>query len=196
MRISFVIVLVLLCAPAALLGKEDGRQHFEAGRRAYVAGRFDAAIGEFELAYEIDRLPELLYNIGQAHRKAGRLAEALRFFEQYRAQRTDFSPAERTEVEQAIGELRAQAQPPPPPLPPPKTIYVDQQEVPLIEPDPVPLRLRLAMVPPTPPPPRPRRRWPLFVGIGAGVLLTGAAITAAVLATLPGEPVLPVVRVP
>ena len=49
----------------------------------FGAGSYDQAIVEFQLAYQKRQLPTLLFNIAQAHRKAGHWAEALALYERF-----------------------------------------------------------------------------------------------------------------
>lgn len=55
------------------------------GSAAMEAGDFDAAVAAFTEAYELDPTPQLLVELAEAHRKAGRPAEALAFYEQFLA---------------------------------------------------------------------------------------------------------------
>lgn len=61
--------------PAAESDAESARARAEAayaeGERAYAAGNFAEAASAFERAYALSHIPELLFDIGQAHRQAG-----------------------------------------------------------------------------------------------------------------------------
>jgi hypothetical protein len=57
--------------------------HYVSGRRAYDLGRFDEAIAEWEAAYAAKPDTSFLFNIGQAHRQAGRCAEARAAFQRF-----------------------------------------------------------------------------------------------------------------
>ncbi|MGE0792390.1 MAG: hypothetical protein AB7S26_42340 [Sandaracinaceae bacterium] len=64
---------------------EDARQHFEVASRYYERGEFELALHSFEAAYALDARPELLYNIGLAHRELGHLREAVDAWHRYLA---------------------------------------------------------------------------------------------------------------
>jgi tetratricopeptide (TPR) repeat protein len=66
--------------PAAL---RAARAHFRQGKAFYDAGVYADAIREYEKAYALAPLPELLFNIGQAHRMAGAKAQAIAAYERY-----------------------------------------------------------------------------------------------------------------
>ena len=73
-------------APAPAAGAKDSRslrEILDSATRLFTAGSYDQAIGEFQLAYQKRQLPTLLFNIAQAHRKAGHWAEALALYERF-----------------------------------------------------------------------------------------------------------------
>jgi tetratricopeptide (TPR) repeat protein len=74
-------------APAqAAAGAKDSRslrEILDSATRLFTAGSYDQAIVEFQLAYQKRQLPTLLFNIAQAHRKAGHWAEALALYERF-----------------------------------------------------------------------------------------------------------------
>jgi tetratricopeptide (TPR) repeat protein len=83
-------VLVLLIAPtpsAAQPGGADARQTAQAltldAERQYHAGRFDEAARGYARAYATYAEPQLLFNLGQCHRRLDRPAQALHYFEAY-----------------------------------------------------------------------------------------------------------------
>lgn len=55
---------------------ESAGQHFD-------KGEFDEAIREYYAAYERKKIPQLIFNIAQAHRRAGQHQEALSAFERF-----------------------------------------------------------------------------------------------------------------
>jgi hypothetical protein len=82
-----VALLLLLAAPVFAQptpeARDKARAHFKQGRAYQEAGAYTQAVAEFEAAYALDPLPELLFNIGQALRLAGRKQDALDRFKQY-----------------------------------------------------------------------------------------------------------------
>jgi tetratricopeptide (TPR) repeat protein len=62
---------------AAPSTEQSARAAFEAGRLAYDHGRFAEALGHFELAYELNRHPKLLFNIARAAEFDGRSRRAI-----------------------------------------------------------------------------------------------------------------------
>jgi hypothetical protein len=121
-RTWLALALCLLChAPAAALAQTDPRAdasaHFERGTDLFNEGRYDAALAEFERAYEIAPALPVLYNLGRVHAELGHPVASAHAFERYLSEGGDTLPrARRTEVEQAlarqrdrIGHLRVEA---------------------------------------------------------------------------------------
>jgi tetratricopeptide (TPR) repeat protein len=84
---------------------EEGRGFFIAGRAAYLAGRYEEALERFERSYEKSGRPELLYNVGTAAERAGKLARALEAYRQYLERQPESE--RRGEVETHIAQLEA-----------------------------------------------------------------------------------------
>ena len=59
------------------------KSHFKQGKAYQDAGAFDEAIAEYQKAYELAPLPDLLFNIGQAYRLKGDKRQALAFYQQF-----------------------------------------------------------------------------------------------------------------
>lgn len=87
-----IFLLLLLASPASFAAAKEApargvpsnvRQLIDQGIGAFNERQYDKAIEYLTLAYELKPLPTLLYNIAQAHRMAGRGAEALTFFEKF-----------------------------------------------------------------------------------------------------------------
>ncbi|MFO0578475.1 MAG: hypothetical protein U1A78_31100 [Polyangia bacterium] len=70
-------------APAAGADKRTARELIDSATKRFAAGEYDAAIGDFFAAYQKKSLPALLFNIAQAHRKAGHWDEALTVYERF-----------------------------------------------------------------------------------------------------------------
>jgi tetratricopeptide (TPR) repeat protein len=89
-RAVAVVFLLLQLMSARAPADEDesrvrARAHFKAATALYEAGEYDQAIVEFRSAYELSPLPELLFNIAQAHRLAQRPQQALEGYRRYLA---------------------------------------------------------------------------------------------------------------
>jgi tetratricopeptide (TPR) repeat protein len=59
------------------------KQYVDAGLAAQNAKDYETAISLYTKAYALVPHPVLLFNIGQAHRLAGRIDQAVRFYQQY-----------------------------------------------------------------------------------------------------------------
>jgi tetratricopeptide (TPR) repeat protein len=68
---------------------EQAKKAFNAGQAAYDLAKYDEALTHFTRAYELSRLPAVLYNVGQAHRRlyetGGNLDNLVRAREMYRS---------------------------------------------------------------------------------------------------------------
>lgn len=92
--------------------KEAARAHFERGVELYMNSDFGNAWLEFQSAYQIFPLVELLNNIARCEVRMGRLREALEHFQRFIAARPDDPDAEyiRQEIARIEDELgRAKA---------------------------------------------------------------------------------------
>lgn len=75
------------------------------GTERFRRGDYDEAIADFYAAYEQQQVPMLLFNIAQAHRKAGRGPDAMTIFEQFK--QVDPKSPLLPEVDAYIAELKA-----------------------------------------------------------------------------------------
>lgn len=65
-------------------GTDDrARAYFVLGRSAYDAGEYEEAVEQFGRAYELSERPDLLFNLYQAHHRAGHLAPAVEYLQRY-----------------------------------------------------------------------------------------------------------------
>ena len=96
-------------APAAAPDMLAARRHFMAASEALRGGEPARAAREFEVAHRITRDPLLLFNVAEAHRKAGNPKAALGAYRGYLAG-TPSAP-DREEVEKTIRALEAELQP-------------------------------------------------------------------------------------
>jgi len=114
MRRHGVLLGILLCstlarAQAASTGNSpQARAHFDEGLARAGRGELQAALQEFEAAYQLQPHYSVLYNIAQAEAALGRSAEAVETFDRYLREGADRLSAERRdEVQDLIGVNRA-----------------------------------------------------------------------------------------
>lgn len=105
--------LVLLIALVPMGARADdpraARAHFHEGTKAFDLGLYDLAIREYMAAYQAKSAPALLYNLAQAHRLAGHLKEAQRFYRIYLERLPNAK--NRDEVEAKLAALAQQLEP-------------------------------------------------------------------------------------
>jgi tetratricopeptide (TPR) repeat protein len=145
--------------PSGEDAKARARAFVDAGLQAHERGDYDAAIAHYQQAYDLLPHPALFFNMGQAHRLAGRTAQALAMYQRYLAEVPTGALADQTRV--WIAALEAAAEPEPgPPRP---------------APDAPPAPAPSAAVAPGEPRTRRNRLW-TYAGIGtvgAGVVTAG-----------------------
>ncbi|HEY7375011.1 MAG TPA: tetratricopeptide repeat protein [Polyangia bacterium] len=97
-------------AAQAAARRDEAKAAFGRGNAAYNLGKYADAIAEFERAYALSRLPEILFNLGQCYRKQWEAEQrselgrrALHYYEALvrEAPSSKFRP----DAEQFIGEL-------------------------------------------------------------------------------------------
>lgn len=91
-------------SPGGDVMMNEARRRFDAGVDLYRKGLYRAAHAEFERAYDLSALPELLYNLGNTLQAMGRLAEAADRYERYL--KASPGASDRAAVEELIGQLR------------------------------------------------------------------------------------------
>jgi tetratricopeptide (TPR) repeat protein len=106
-----LLPLVMLAAPAPLLAAEaapptgatveQARERFAKGVQLYHEGSFEAALAEFQKAYQLAPSYRLHYNIAQVYLELHNYVEALRAFWKYLAQGGNEIPADRKAKVQA-----------------------------------------------------------------------------------------------
>ena len=110
--IASVALLVLLAvearpARAEVQDRAVARMHFDRGVTLYEAGSYQAALDEFQAAYEAQPHPAVLVNIANCFARTGRPVRAIRAFERYlRETGARVSATERADIERVMGEQR------------------------------------------------------------------------------------------
>lgn len=186
-----LLVLVLFAAPSEALS----RAHFAKAQRAFLQHDWHRALDEFTAASESApvELPDLYFDIAQCHRNLGHARLAGLAFERYLALKPD--AADKQKVRALIVQLGGKV-PDEPATAEPEPPAVEPAAAPAAEAAPASAEVRApatvpaaapvasAAVAPAPSPlteatPQkvtPRRRWPLWVGVAAGVGLTAIAV--------------------
>src|SRR5262249_42453327 len=78
-----LVVLVLLCGAVAHADEERWKVIWNEGVTLYNLGEFADAIKKFEDAYRINPNPNILFNLGQAHRQKKDYEQAIFNFRAY-----------------------------------------------------------------------------------------------------------------
>ncbi|NOY91597.1 MAG: tetratricopeptide repeat protein, partial [Deltaproteobacteria bacterium] len=86
---------------------EQAREHMEQGQSRYQAGDFEAAIHEFEAAYEARPFSAFLYNAGVAAERLGQWSRAADYYERYLT--GDPHSADAADVRRNVDDLRTRA---------------------------------------------------------------------------------------
>ena len=96
----------VLAAPSAQKLQEEAQRHVKKAQLHYDMGRWDAALAEYEAAYEISREPQLLYKMGDTYRRKGDIEHAVLLYQNY-LERDPQNPF-RPEIEERIKGLQRQ----------------------------------------------------------------------------------------
>src|SRR5687767_7592731 len=123
-RFALVLVsLVSLAAPRLAIAadptageRELAKAHFKRGRAHQDAGAYDLAIAQYQAAYALVPLPELLFNIGQCYRLGGSGDQALVYYERYLEEVPTGGASD--DARQHVETLRAAQKDPPAAKPP------------------------------------------------------------------------------
>ena len=84
----------------------DFKTHYDLAMALYQAQKFEEAIPEFKAAYEREAKPGLLFNIAQSYRKAGRLREAIEYYDRYLSSEPKLDNDMRKKVDGYLAEAR------------------------------------------------------------------------------------------
>ena len=93
--------------PDASASETQAHAHFQQGKAFLDAKVYDQAVKEFQAAYALSPLPELLFDLGQAYRLSGQAQLALDTYQKYLAVVTDGPLADEARVH--VAEMTKQA---------------------------------------------------------------------------------------
>lgn len=108
-----ILVLAAICSvrvasAQSVTDEADAAQHFERGVELYQEGSLDAALVEFERAYELVPSYRLLFNIAQVQTERHEYVLALDLFERYLNEGgSDIADERRAQVEEEMRKLRS-----------------------------------------------------------------------------------------
>lgn len=112
-RLAFALTLSLalgapfaLARPAHAQSEDDAHRVFLRAAAAYGNGEFESAAELFEQAYALRPEPQLLYSLGSARERAGRVAGAIEAYEAFLRELPDAE--QRSDVERSLDTLRRQ----------------------------------------------------------------------------------------
>ena len=105
--LATAVAVVLALGASAALGKgSDADKLYKDGVERLRKGDVEGAVERFRLAVELERTAPLLFNLGQATAKLGKLAEARRILEEARQVASERGPKSMVDLaENALAEL-------------------------------------------------------------------------------------------
>jgi tetratricopeptide (TPR) repeat protein len=171
--------------------EDQARAAAVAGKAAFDVGNFPLAIVRYEDAWRLKQVPGLLFNLGQSHRRAGHVAEALVAFRRYLETGPSEEQVASTEallrdLERTQGQARTAKE---------QELRVLETKVALAQAEEKALATRLQLelaTRPVAPLPEPllTERWWFWAGVGA-VVVGAVTITAVATAPRPFTPTWP-----
>ncbi|MFO0625007.1 MAG: hypothetical protein U0325_05265 [Polyangiales bacterium] len=107
MRRTHLALALALALPRVARAQDDPRAHFQRAVTLYTDANFEAALVEFQRAYELGQNPNVLYNLGAVYESLGRFVEARDALEAYRMRGTPATVATRAaELDARLARLR------------------------------------------------------------------------------------------
>src|ERR1700761_7389720 len=100
--LGVILIMGALASSARADELGEARQHYQNAQRAAELGEYDVAVREYAAAFHYQDDPAFLYDLGQVHRLAGHVSEAVRFYRMYLIKAPD--APNRAEV---LGKLEA-----------------------------------------------------------------------------------------
>ncbi|HUB06699.1 MAG TPA: tetratricopeptide repeat protein [Myxococcales bacterium] len=125
---TIAVALLSLALASSSSERHQAKRLFERASAEYEQQDFEAALRDFQAAYRLAAVPEILFNLGQCHFELHRFRRAAFYYRRYLEARPHAANAE--QVRARLAELdRAEARaalaetpPPPKPKPPPKVL--------------------------------------------------------------------------
>jgi hypothetical protein len=112
-RIAAAVLVAFLSSsvPHRAAAQDDpvtiqARARFKEGVEFYDKGQFENARLAFLQAYALKKHPAVLLNLAQSSAKAGHPLEAAKYFQQFIKESTTASPAQKTDAENGLAEVR------------------------------------------------------------------------------------------
>jgi hypothetical protein len=112
-RIAAAVLVAFLSSsvPHRAAAQDDpvtmqARARFKEGVDFYDKGQYENARLAFLQAYALKKHPAVLLNLAQSSAKAGHPLEAAKYFQQFLKESTSASPAQRTDAENGLAEVR------------------------------------------------------------------------------------------
>jgi tetratricopeptide (TPR) repeat protein len=144
---------IAVADPVDAPDRQRAKTHYKQGKAFLDSGLYDDAIREFQAAYQIAPVPELLFNIAQAARLKGDAEKALAMYQKYIEEAPDGPGADESHTHiatltKAIREHRTEPPPTPATKPTLKPFTDDDDDKPVVTPPPA--------TPPTIPVPPPQ----------------------------------------
>lgn len=137
-RLLFLSILGSALLASSVCVAATAEEFEEEGARQYLQKDYEAALRQFQNAYQLTSRPSFLYNIGQCYRRLERTSEAAASFQRYLVADPELNPVLRAELQTFIDQVLSpqSAQEPSrkadPPEPAPHLTYeevVDLEEV-------------------------------------------------------------------
>jgi tetratricopeptide (TPR) repeat protein len=116
MVLGLALALLAIAAAPALARKPAAKDlaaakaHFKQGKAYHEAGAYLEAVKEYEKAYALAALPDLLFNIGQAYRMQGDKPKAIAAYERFLAAVTEGDLADEARAQLAALKLKLQVE--------------------------------------------------------------------------------------
>lgn len=112
-RLCLLLWVLISAGPQSAHAAEENREfqdHYQRAMNLYRLGLVRQAAKEFVVAYALNPLPRLLYNLGQILRRIGEHKEAEEAYELYLRTETELSPERKQEVSRYLTALRVETQ--------------------------------------------------------------------------------------